>query len=406
MSEGPLLWYLNRAHRRRRCWCCSPLSVVLGVLSTGSRPGRRLPGLRHPGTCTATWRCSRSSRSWCTCVTAVVDSYVDIRWWQALRALRRDVRAALARPRRARPRPDRRGRGRPACCAPRLSHRAWRAVHQLAWAAWGHRRSRTRIGIGTDLATAGGPMTCGGGRRPRPAVAARCGASPPGCGAGARSAGTVVTASRAESVRMTRPAAVAGADPRRDPGAPRPGAARRHRARPSLAAHRQQYGELPRRRPSTRCTTWSTGSACGVAAARRFPFATKLEAVPHGGRAPGARGQPQRGRAGQQQGHRARADPPAPGAGRRGGDRPRPPGPGGARGAPRRAARGRRRDAQRRSRSAPTASASPLARRRRRGSSPARPGRWSSCCPGRPNLPVTVVAARGGLAATGAGPRC
>ena len=99
MTDGPLLWYLNRgtglvllvaAHRSRR---------VLGVLATRGRRRARRAALRHASPCTATSRCSR----WCCCsahvTTAVVDTYVDIRWWQALVPRRRDLPAAVARAR-------------------------------------------------------------------------------------------------------------------------------------------------------------------------------------------------------------------------------------------------------------------------------------------------------------------
>ena len=80
MTEGPLLWYLNRSTGIVSS-SCSTLTTVLGVLAR--RPARRAacPG-SSPRPCTATSRCSRS----CCCrafVSAVVDEFVDIRWWQA-----------------------------------------------------------------------------------------------------------------------------------------------------------------------------------------------------------------------------------------------------------------------------------------------------------------------------------
>ena len=141
-----------------------------------------------------------------------------------------------------------------------------------------------------------------------------------------------------------RPAALAG------PGAlgghrpPGSRAARRASSSgPSLAAHREQYGAARRCSTGPHCSRDLHRIGLRGRGGAAFPFATKLSGPRQW--PPGPRGQPERGRAGQRQGHRPGTDAPAPRPRRRGGDRPGPARPRGARRAARGAAVAGRRDA-------------------------------------------------------------
>ena len=99
--HGPLLWYLNRS-TGLVLLALLTVTTVLGVLATG-RGGRLLP--RFVGQAL-----HRNLALWSVVLlvlhvtTAVVDTYVDIRWWQAV--VPWDgvvVPAALARPRHRSP---------------------------------------------------------------------------------------------------------------------------------------------------------------------------------------------------------------------------------------------------------------------------------------------------------------
>jgi methionine sulfoxide reductase heme-binding subunit len=147
MNEGPLLWYLNRATGVTLLVLLTA-SVVLGVLSTGSRAGRGLPGF-------VTQHVHRNVALLAVValvvhvLTAVADTFVDIRWWQALQpfgatyeplwlglgALSLDLMAVVVVT---------------SALRSRLSHGAWRSVHYLSWAAWAAALVHT-LGIGTDV---------------------------------------------------------------------------------------------------------------------------------------------------------------------------------------------------------------------------------------------------------------
>lgn len=137
MNEAPLLWYLNRSTGITLLVVLS-LSVALGVLTLRGRAagdgGGRVPRfvtqslhrnlalgglvllLAHAG-------------------TAVVDTYVDIRWWHALvpwgatfqpvalglGTLALDLMIAVSVT---------------SALRSRLGRRAWKAVHLAAWPAW------------------------------------------------------------------------------------------------------------------------------------------------------------------------------------------------------------------------------------------------------------------------------
>ncbi len=80
--NGPLLWFLNRG-TGIVLLVLMTLSVVLGVLSARSRAGRGTPGFvravlhRNVALLAVTLLAVHV-------VSAVVDSYVDIRWWDAV----------------------------------------------------------------------------------------------------------------------------------------------------------------------------------------------------------------------------------------------------------------------------------------------------------------------------------
>ncbi len=82
MGEGPLLWYVNRSTGLVLLALLS-LTLLLGVWSTRGEAGRRVPGFvtqavhRNVGLLSMTMLVVHLA-------SAVVDEYVDIRWWQAV----------------------------------------------------------------------------------------------------------------------------------------------------------------------------------------------------------------------------------------------------------------------------------------------------------------------------------
>jgi methionine sulfoxide reductase heme-binding subunit len=145
--HGPTLWYLNRS-TGLVVLALLTITTVLGVLSTGQ--GRRLLP-RFVGQAL-----HRNLALWSVVLlglhitTAVVDSYVDIRWWQALvpwagstylplwlglGTLSFDLLVLVAVTSLARA---------------RMKHRTWRIVHLTAYGAWGVAVAHG-LGIGTDL---------------------------------------------------------------------------------------------------------------------------------------------------------------------------------------------------------------------------------------------------------------
>jgi sulfoxide reductase heme-binding subunit YedZ len=152
MTDGPFLWYLNRSTGVVLLVLLT-LSVVLGVLAMGGRPGRGLPRF-------VTQSLHRNLALLSVLalvvhvVSAVADTYVDIRWWQAivpvgatylplwlgLGTLALDLMAVIVLT---------------SLLRSRLGHRSWRVVHLLSWVAWGFSVAHS-IGIGTDLKSATG----------------------------------------------------------------------------------------------------------------------------------------------------------------------------------------------------------------------------------------------------------
>lgn len=153
MTDGPFLWYLNRATGVVLLVLLT-VSVVLGVLAMGGgRPGRGLPRFVSQ-TLHRNVALLAVVALVVHVVSAVVDSYVDIRWWQALvpvgatyeplwlalGTLSLDLVAVIVLT---------------SLLRSRLDHRSWRLVHLLAWLAWGLSVAHA-VGIGTDLRSASG----------------------------------------------------------------------------------------------------------------------------------------------------------------------------------------------------------------------------------------------------------
>ena len=147
MTDGPLLWYLNRGSGLV-IMVLLTVSVVLGVLSVGRRPGRALPAF-------VTQDLHRNIALMSVValvahvVTAVADTFVDIRWWQALvpigatyeplwlglGTLSLDLIGVIVVT---------------SLLRSRLNHRLWSRVHLLSWVSWALGVVHG-IGIGTDL---------------------------------------------------------------------------------------------------------------------------------------------------------------------------------------------------------------------------------------------------------------
>ncbi|HEX6148294.1 ferric reductase-like transmembrane domain-containing protein [Nocardioides sp.] len=157
MTEGPLLWYLNRSSGVVGLVLLTA-ATVLGVLATGGRPGTRIPrfvlqsvhrnvALIAVVTVTA------------HVVAAVVDEFVDIRWWHALVPFTgRYERLWL-------------GLGATAVqlllvvtvsslLRHRLRRRTWYSLHQSVYLLW-LTSVLHGVGMGTDLADRWWPVTVG-----------------------------------------------------------------------------------------------------------------------------------------------------------------------------------------------------------------------------------------------------
>ena len=102
MTDSAVLWYLNRA-TGTSCSCSSRLTVALGILSTFGRAGRGVPRFltqafhRNLSLVTVAMLTAHV-------LSAVLDTFVDIRWWQAVVPVRGLLQAGVAGPRRPRPR--------------------------------------------------------------------------------------------------------------------------------------------------------------------------------------------------------------------------------------------------------------------------------------------------------------
>ena len=144
--DGPFLWFLNRG-TGLVLLALLTLTVVAGVLASRGRAGGRVPrfltqtvhrDLALVGVVLLVVHVS----------SAVADTYVDIRWWQALvpvgatyqplwlgiGTLTLDLLLVVVVTSLVRH---------------RLPHRAWRAVHLTTYGAWGLSIAHG-VGIGTD----------------------------------------------------------------------------------------------------------------------------------------------------------------------------------------------------------------------------------------------------------------
>ncbi len=144
--NGPMLWFLNRG-TGIVLLVLMTISVVLGVLSARSRAGGAAPGfvrsLVHRNVALLA-----VALLVVHVTSAVVDTYVDIRWWDVvvpwgglyqpfwlgLGALSFDLLAAVTIT---------------SLLRTRLPHSLWRLVHWVGYLAWGIAVIHG-IGIGTD----------------------------------------------------------------------------------------------------------------------------------------------------------------------------------------------------------------------------------------------------------------
>jgi methionine sulfoxide reductase heme-binding subunit len=146
IPEGPLLWYVNRSTGLVLLVLLT-LTVLLGVLSTRGDAASRVPRFvvqalhRNLGLLTMVMLALHVT-------TAVLDEYVDIRWWQAfapwelryeplwlaLGIVSLDLLVAVVATSLVRH---------------RLGHRAWAGVHLTTYAVWGLSLVHGLV-IGTD----------------------------------------------------------------------------------------------------------------------------------------------------------------------------------------------------------------------------------------------------------------
>lgn len=182
LTDGPLLWFLNRGTGLVLLVVLS-LTLTLGILSAAGTAGKRIPAF-------VSQNLHRNlsilglALVLAHAITAVVDSYVDIRWWQALSpwgasyeplwlgagTLAFDLMLVVALSTAAKG---------------RLSSGAWHRVHLLGYAAWPVAFAHG-AGIGTDagedwtrwlgaaclaLVLVAGAYRLTWGRRPRPVAA-------------------------------------------------------------------------------------------------------------------------------------------------------------------------------------------------------------------------------------------
>ena len=153
MTDSAVLWYLNRATGSVLLVLLT-MTLVLGILATFGRAGRGVPRFLT--------QAFHRNLSLITVVmlavhvlTAVLDTFVDIAWWQAvvpfggtykpvwlgLGALALDLMGVVVLTSLVRA---------------RIGHRGWRAVHLLGYVAWTSAVIHG-IGIGTDSHTGWAP---------------------------------------------------------------------------------------------------------------------------------------------------------------------------------------------------------------------------------------------------------
>ena len=150
-TDGPLLWYLNRS-TGFVILALFTITTALGVLSLGSKAGKRMPSFvtqsMHRNIALLSMALLVAHA-----VTAVVDTFVDIRWWQAilpwwgstymplwlgLGTLGLDLFVIVAVT---------------SLLRARMNHTLWRSIHYLSYVGWAVSVVHG-IGIGTDVKAA------------------------------------------------------------------------------------------------------------------------------------------------------------------------------------------------------------------------------------------------------------
>lgn len=148
LTDGPLLWFLNRGTGVALLVVLS-LSLTLGMLGAGGRAGGLVPAF-VPQRLHRNLSLLGLALAVGHAMTAVLDGFVDIRWWQALSPWGASYQPLWL------------GLGSTAfdlmlvvvattALKSRLSARAWHRVHLLGYAAWPVAMVHG-AGIGTDAA--------------------------------------------------------------------------------------------------------------------------------------------------------------------------------------------------------------------------------------------------------------
>jgi DMSO/TMAO reductase YedYZ heme-binding membrane subunit len=152
ISQGPMLWYLNRGSGVALLLVLT-LTLTLGILSARAGRARLVPRFvgqqlhRNLGVLALVLVVGHVA-------TAVADTYVDIRWWQALSPVGASYKPLWL------------GLGSIAfdvmlvvvltsLLRERLGQRAWHAIHLLGYLAWPFALVHS-VGIGTDATTSWG----------------------------------------------------------------------------------------------------------------------------------------------------------------------------------------------------------------------------------------------------------
>ncbi|WP_395695881.1 ferric reductase [Nocardioides sp.] len=147
MTDGPVLWFLNRGTGISLLVLLT-VTVVLGLLSRPARAGRTVPAF-VPQHLHRNLALLSVVALGVHVTTAVVDSYVDIRWWQALVPVGATYEPLWL------------GLGTvsldliaitvvTSLLRGRIGLRSWRVLHLLTWPAWAMAVVHG-VGIGTDL---------------------------------------------------------------------------------------------------------------------------------------------------------------------------------------------------------------------------------------------------------------
>lgn len=146
LSHGPMLWYLNRGSGVALLLVLT-IALCLGILSARAGRSRLVPRFlsqqlhRNLGVLALVLVIGHAA-------TAILDSYVDIRWWQALSPVGATYKPLWL------------GLGSLAfdvmllvvltsLLRERLGHRAWHLIHLLGYLSWPIAMAHS-MGIGTD----------------------------------------------------------------------------------------------------------------------------------------------------------------------------------------------------------------------------------------------------------------